>query len=128
LSTRSEWIKEDVDVRNTVDIYIDGDIYFLEKNGAILKFRSGEKQEFAYNPLSPETNNAQKIIGSSDTLYILADNDRLISINKNKEGDNDPGEKITQYLFTNLNISDITITPDNKIYLLSDSKIYTFSP
>ena len=120
-NSRKTWLKESADLSQVNDIYIDGSIYLLEKDGKINKFHLGRAQEYESKALEPSTTHAQKILGDDNNLYILADNKRLIVVNK------EDGKQIAQYLFSNLNISDFAInSEDNSVLLLADGNIYDF--
>ena len=121
LSSRKNWLKESADLSRVNDIYIDGSIYLLERDGKINKFYSGRALEYNNKALEPSTQNAQKLLGDKKYLYILADN-KVIVVNK------EDGKQVAQYLFNNLNISDFAISPKgDSIYLLSEGSVYNFS-
>ena len=120
-NSRKNWLKESADLSQVNDIYIDGSIYLLEKDGKINKFHMGRAQEYTSKALEPSTTKTQKILGDDNNLYILADNNRLVVVNK------EDGKQIAQYLFSNLNISDFALnSEDNSVLLLADGNIYDF--
>ena len=81
----------------------------------------GRAQEYTSKALEPSTTKTQKILGDDNNLYILADNNRLVVVNK------EDGKQIAQYLFSNLNISDFAFnSEDNSVLLLADGNIYDF--
>lgn len=126
LATRSNWLKENADLSQAVDIFIDGSIYVLNNNGQINKFHLGRAQEYSSEIIQPSTSSARKIVGDSldvadGKLYILVGKNRLIILDK------ESGSMQSQYLFDNLNISDFSLTGDRQsVYLLSEGKIYLF--
>ena len=80
-----EWIKEKVDIKDGVDVAIDGDIFILGKNGAIYKFANGLKQTFSIQGLDPALTSADKLWTYTDLnyLYILDSvGKRLIILDK----------------------------------------------
>ncbi|MDI3496470.1 MAG: hypothetical protein PWQ35_491, partial [Patescibacteria group bacterium] len=125
-ASRNEWLNDDNDLSTASDIHIDGDIYVLAKNGAITKFRLGKKEAFPTLPLIPETEEANKLMGNNDFLYILVGDNRLVRVNKNKTDDYNPGEEIKQYLFSDIILDDIALVSDGSLYLLSANQIYSF--
>lgn len=122
----NKWLNDDSDLSAASDIYIDGDIYLLFKNGTVSKFRLGKKESFSGRELIPETDKAKRLIGNDDYLFVLADSNRLITINKKELGDYKPGEEIKQYLFSDITLDDISLASDGSIYLLSANRIYSF--
>jgi hypothetical protein len=118
-SSRSDWLKETADLSQVVDLYIDGSIYFLYKDGQINKFYLGRQEKYDNSPLNPPTSQAKKILGDDEHLYVLDNNDRLIVINK------EDGRHEKQYIFTNLDVSDFAISENREnAYILSQAKIY----
>ena len=84
-SQGKEWIKEKIDIKDGIDITIDGDIFVLKKNGVIYKFTNGVKQEFSAQGLDPALTSADKIWTYVDLnyLYILDSvGKRLIILDK----------------------------------------------
>ncbi len=120
--SRQDWIKEELDVKNTVSIDIDGYIYLLQNNGEILRMLSGYTDKFELNEVNPAFSNPtkMKLVGDSDDgfIYILEpDNQRIVMFNKE-------GKFLLQYRFDNLqNVKDFIIL-DNKILLLNGQSIY----
>jgi len=116
-----KWIKNQgsADLTSATSLTIDGDIYISTEKD-LYKFFRGEKQEFNLPTIEPEIKNIKKILtnAESDYIYILGqDSRRIIVISKS-------GQLINQYSFESLagNIEDFTIT--DKLYLISENKIY----
>ena len=117
------WIKEDIDIKNSVSLAIDGYIYILKSSGEVLKFLSGYSQEFELAAVNPPFASAAKIKVSDEErgfIYILEPaNKRLVVFNKE-------GKFIVQYKMENLNnLRDfIVLEEDKKILFLDGSAVY----
>ncbi len=121
LTTRSTWLKEEANLNNAIDLYIDGNIYFLNRDGQILKYRVGQNENYNSKPLDPPTNSAHKILGDDKQLYILdGTNKRIVIIAK------DDGHLMGQYYFESLNnIDDFALDMEARlIYILAHDKLY----
>lgn len=121
----SEYINSnEIDLKNGIDISVDGSIYVLKQNGNIVKLMLGNQQDFNIKNI-PEPNNtienAKKLYtnDSINSIFIL-ENSRILEFNKD-------GNFINQYAFPKelTNISDFQIK-DNKIYVNNSNKIYEF--
>lgn len=124
LNSRSNWFKEDANIAEAVDLFIDGSIYILNKDSSLKKYYQGKLQSFNNLALNPSTYSAQKLLGDDKQLYILdPSNKRLAIVSK------DDGHLISQYIFTSLtDIKDFSLDTNNKkVYILADNKIYEFS-
>ncbi len=121
----NQWLQEDVDLSSAIDMAVTGEIWVLKSNSEIIRLWSGLiDSEFTLASIDPPLNNANKLIVSENNLYIFdRKNSRLASY---KQSD---GSLILQYQFSGLkNIFDIIIDHDlEKVYLLSDTKVYSFS-
>ncbi len=124
LSTRANWLKDVANLDNSIDLYIDGNIYILNNDGQVIKYRIGKLETYNSRPLDPITKSADKILGDDKQLYILdADNKRLVIIAK------DDGHLMGQYYFENLStINDFALDNEARlIYILADDKIFSWS-
>lgn len=117
-----KWVLEKADFSDAVDISIDGYIYILKKDGSILKYLKGEKQEFKLESISPEFKKASKIIVSPEFEYIYI----LEPIEKRLAVFNKIGKFLMQYKADDLeNLNDFAIDEKNKkIYLLNNTSVY----
>jgi len=116
------WSTANSDLKEAVDMSIDGNIYVLLKNGDVVKFLRGEIVDFKLEIIDPKLNNPTKIIASKDNnyLYILEpSSSRVIVYNKE-------GEFQMQYKINNLeNIKDFQINDKEKtFYFLNNSSVY----
>ena len=121
LTTRSAWLKEEANLSNVIDLYIDGNIYFLNRDGQVLKYRVGQNENYNSKPLDPPTNSVHKILGDDKQLYILdGTNKRIVIIAK------DDGHLMGQYYFETLNsIDDFALDMEARlIYILANDKLY----
>ncbi|KKQ56863.1 MAG: hypothetical protein US74_C0010G0024 [Parcubacteria group bacterium GW2011_GWA2_38_13] len=118
-----DWIRDPmVDVKDGIDMAIDGDIYVLKKTGDIIKISLGKLSEFNVKPLDPLLANPKKILtkDSMKYIYILdAGNNRIVAIDK--EGY--IGQQYSSPLFNDLK-DFIILEKDQKIYVLNGSIVY----
>lgn len=88
-----EWIKDsNTDVKDGVDLTIDGDLFVLKNNGTIEKMTNGKKENFNLQGLQPTLKNGGEVWTYTDikNIYILDTLEkRLIVTDKN-------GKLITQ--------------------------------
>lgn len=118
-----DWIRDPmVDVKDGIDIAIDGDIYVLKKSGEIIKISLGKLNEFKIKTIDPPLKNPKKILtkDSMKYIYILdAGNNRIVAIDK----DGYIGQQYSSPLFNDL--KDFIIMEKNqKIYVLNGSIVY----
>ncbi len=116
------WSQNNSDLKEAIDMSIDGNIYVLLKNGEVVKFLRGEVVDFKLELIDPPLSNPTKILSpiESDYLYILEpENSRIILYDKK-------GEFQIQYQADNLNnIKDFQVDEKNKtIYFLDNSSVY----
>jgi len=134
-STRNSYLLDTIstNLKDAIDLAIDGSVYVLMKNGDVLKFISGNKNDFALTGLPNNTNEKQKdpnatmvnpirIITSVDmpNLYIAdAGAKRVIVFDKD-------GKYITQYTSSQWNdMKDIWVSWDTKkLYVLSGTEVF----
>lgn len=119
-SSKTAWLKDDINLNNTVSMDIDGHIYALKENGMLLKFLKGELENFELEKIDPEINSPGKIIAKSDSdyIYILEpEKKRLAIFDKN-------GKFLTQHVLS-FNITDFAVDEKNKtFYFLSGASVY----
>ena len=120
----SEWLKEEIDVRDAISMAIDGDAFILKSNGEILKLTAGAKQEFSISNLEPQLNQPISIWthSSANNIYILEPtNKRIVALDK-------AGKLVGQYT------SELWTYPTSMIideakktaYVLDNNKLYKF--
>jgi hypothetical protein len=134
-STRNNYILDTIstNLKDAVDLSIDGSVYVLMKNGDVLKFISGEKNDFGLTGI-PDNVNAQekspnakmvnpiRIITSVDmpNIYIAdAGAKRVLVFDKT-------GKYKTQFVSSQwTDMKDIWVSQDNnKIYVLSGTEVF----
>lgn len=118
-----EWIRDPlVDIKDALDMAIDGDIYVLKKTGIIIKISLGKLQEFYVKTIDPPLNNPKKI-QTKDTMkniYILdSGNNRIVVIDK--EGF--IAQQYSSPLFNDLKDFAV-LEKDKKIYVLNGTIVY----
>jgi hypothetical protein len=123
-SSEREWLQEQVDLTNAIDLAIDGNIYILNKNGEIKKYLQGEEVELGMNAPEPPFQQASKIKVSETMnegyIYVLEPKqNRLVIFNKE-------GKFLMQYKDSGFSdLKDMAIDEKNKkIYLLNADSVY----
>lgn len=108
-------------VSSAVDMAIDSNIYILYKDGIVDKYFSGNKEaSFSLNSIEPKVESVNEIITNEtiDSIYIVSyDEKRILVLNK------DGVFQKQYYIDLNSEIDDVLIEK-NKIYILSENKIY----
>ena len=121
-STKTNWLKETIDLSQASDISVtDGYIYVLKNNGEVQKFFQGKKENFNAPALLPAMTNASKIYVGVKYIYIFeSDTKRLAVLNKIN------GSLLNQYEVDSLNnIKDFTVNEEAKqAYFLTAEAIY----
>lgn len=112
----SNWLKEAADLSKAQDFYIDGSIYILNNDGSVLKYYTGQKEEYRALALEPLSLSFTRIIGTATKLYLLNSNEKRIAVL-----DKNSGALLNQYIFEDLaEITDFAIDETNKtFYFLS---------
>lgn len=120
----TKWIKEsDIDISIAQEMFIDGTIYILMKNGTVINFLNGNKTNFAIqNTIMPpmEETTQMKFSQKLQQFYILeANKKRILVFNKN-------GTFLYQYQIGTINRLDSIAYHDktNTLLLLSENQIY----
>lgn len=116
------YLMDAADFSDAVDIAIDGLIYVLEKNGNILKYLQGKKEDLQVSGLDKSFSKTTVFYTDADLddLYVLdKDNKRIVVLEKS-------GEYKAQYISEVLGeASDFIVDSEEKvIYVLAGSKIY----
>ena len=117
-----DWLKNEYDFNNALDIAVDGSIYVLEASGYVDIFFNGA-QERSINLNTENSFSDNTIIYTNadlDNLYILdKENGKIIMVSKN-------GDLLAQYVSEKFIDSDnLVIDPrEENIYLLGKSGIY----
>lgn len=121
LATRSDWVKETVDLSKAVDLYIDGSVYTLNNDGSVNKFHLNKKEAYANKALDPATSSATKILGDTNQLYIMDGASKRLAIIAKSDG-----HLMKQYAFDSLpSLNDFALDATGKvIYLLSGETVY----
>lgn len=112
-----------VDLASSIRMQIESSVYVLQRDGEMIRFTKGVKDNFSYAGLDKGVNNPKSFFVSSDTddLYLLdSGNSRLLILSKTGEYKGQiSGEKFA--MATDL----VVLEKDKKVYLLEGSKIYT---
>lgn len=120
----TEWIKDNTNnIKDGVDLAIDGDIYITHQNGQISKFTKGELQTFTISGLDPILNGGAEIWTYNDVenIYTLDTvGKRLIILNKT-------GQLQTQVTATTWQtpVSFATDDESKQAYILDANKVYS---
>ncbi len=121
---KSSWFKEKLDLSQSSDLYIDGYIYVLQKDGQVLKFFKGRPMEYASRPITPIMVNANQLIVGNKNIYIFeASSKRLVVLARSD------GHLLDQYQLDFLNSpKNFSVDEKDKIaYILADNGIYKIS-
>jgi len=124
-SAPQNWLTENVDLADSVDLTIDGNIYVLKKNGTIIKLLKGKLQDFDLETVDPAIEQATKFVMLPDQnfIYVLEPiKNRLVVFNKN-------GQLIKQYQSDQWkDLKDVVADEKNKtIYLLNGNSVVKFA-
>ncbi len=104
---------------------IDGDIWILTKDNQIFRYYQGKYQEALDVFIWPPVKNLTKIFTSPQLpyLYLLEPEQKRIIVLSKK------GEVVKQFQSEKFDqLLDFTVSPDGKIYLLNNSKLYQLPP
>jgi hypothetical protein len=115
-----KWLNQDADLTGASDIFIDGNLYVLFKDGRVDKYLKGKKQELALGAIDPAITGAGRLIVTPDYFYILETAAKRLSVWSEK------GAYLGQYIFTDLNsLKDFAVNEkDKKIYFLAEHSVY----
>lgn len=123
-SDKREYLSKNVkgDFADSLRMQIESSVYILKKDGSMLRFTRGDKDNFSYGGLDKGVKDPKSFFVSSDTdnLYLLdSGNSRVLILNKTGGYKGTiSGEKLAQ-------ISDLAVDEKGKkVYLLDGSKIY----
>ncbi len=124
-SSGNPWLQTDIDLTKAVSLAIDGNIYILNNDGALIKLLRGELLDFELEKSDPPLENADKLKLSEelDYLYILDSSlNRLLVYDKE-------GQFLMQYQGDNLqNLKDFEIDEEQKIiYFLTGTVLQKFN-
>jgi hypothetical protein len=121
---RRRWLKpgQEPDLAAVVDMAIDGDLWTIDDNGKIRRFRQGEQIDYAISGLEKPVGKAVSIVTppESEKIYILDQGEKRVVI-VSKEGQYEK-----QYLWDGLaGATDMVVDEaTGGIYALSGSQIY----
>jgi len=116
------WLKEKVDLNNTVSMAINGSIYLLQNNGSVIKLKYNKKEASAPLDVMPALKNPNKIwtAENSERVYILdKSTQRLVVMNT-------AGQIIVQFRSDKFNdLKDLVVKEKEKtVYLLNGAQIF----
>lgn len=120
------WLKNTANnISDAASLAIDGDLFVLKKDGAILKYTSGLMQDFIITGLDPSLDNPSLLwtYNGVNNLYILEPtNKRVIVLDKN-------GKLIAQYTATEWQNPTGMVVDEagGQIYILDTNKVYKFT-
>ncbi|MBI5411625.1 hypothetical protein HZA43_00430 [Candidatus Peregrinibacteria bacterium] len=125
-SAANEYNK-DADLKDALSLAADGNIYVLKQGGQIVKLFKGSKQNFSINDMGSDISKATQIFTAAEmnNIYFLdPTNKRVVLVRKDPNG----GATYKGQIL----LEDVVGTPrriyvdsaEQKLYLLTDSKIY----
>lgn len=123
-SSPQNWLEENVDLNNSVDLAIDGNIYILKTDGSITKMLKGKTVEFNMQTVDPNIEKATKLLMAPEQKYIYIlepSQKRLVVYDKD-------GKFLLQYQSEQWqDLRDVVVDEKNKtIYLLNGTFIIKF--
>lgn len=123
-TAKSDWLKDSADFSGATAIGIDGDIYVLNADGRVLKFRKGLKVEYASGALSPAMTAADKMLVGANYIYILEGSSKRLAVLAKKDG-----HLMNQYPVNSLGqVKDMAIDEAGRsAYFLADEAVYKIS-
>ncbi len=115
-----KWLNANADLSDARNIFIDGNIYVLKKNGAIEKYLKGQKENLSINQIDPPIDDASKISVGQDHIFIFEPSRKRVAIFDQQ------GSFKGQYVFSDLEEVIDFAADDSKgvIYALSKQSIY----
>jgi hypothetical protein len=118
----NQWLQEELDLSKVIDMAVTGDIWLLENNANLIKLRIGQVQDFDLAHIDPPLNRADKLLALNNNLYIFDRQSLRLALYDYQ------GNFISQYQFNNYkNTFDLVVDENsNQVYLLVDTKIYSF--
>lgn len=120
------YITDGTKLDSAIDIVVDGQLFILKKDGAVLKFNKGKADKFtlAAPPAPTDTiTNAKQLVTTKDSSYLyLLDGARILRFDKT-------GKFQNQYAFKDINsIDSFALDEPNKtLFLCSKGIIYSAS-
>lgn len=120
-STKSDWLKESVDLSAASDLAIDGDIYILSTDGSVMRFYKGKKIDYSSAPLTPVMTAANKLIAGSKYIYIFEASSKRLAVLAKQDG-----HLVSQYIIDSLNQpKDVAIDENGRTaYFLDGETVY----
>ena len=121
IGAKTDWLTESRDLSAARDLYVDGNIYILNKDGQVLKFYLNKEADFNSAPLSPLMSEANEIIVANNYIYVFEGASRRLAL-LNKED----GRLVKQYIIDGLEET-LDFAPhetEKNIYFLSQNKVY----
>ena len=118
---KTDWLNEETDLSLASDLVVDGDIYILNSNGQVLKFRLNKSLKYDSLPITPELSSADQLIAGQEKLYFLdRQAKRLVTLNKSD------GSLVQQYEISSLSdLKSFAIDESSqKAYILDNQAIY----
>jgi|GEM_PF-4750351 len=119
----SSWVLDGTSVENGVDIAIDGNVWLLQKDGTVVKFLQGSKEEFTLGPVVDPLESPTRLVTSEDSNYLFVlepKKHRLLQFDKEK------GDFVKQFVsdaFTDLRDM-VIIDKGAKAYVLNGDSIF----
>ncbi len=122
-SSPTEWLESKIDLSTATDLFIDGNIYILNRNGKVEKYLKGSKESLSLAEIDESISDAKRLQVEEKGLYISEPSKKRLAVFDDK------GTFTGQYIFTGLDdISDISVSEkDGQVYILSGQAIYQAS-
>jgi hypothetical protein len=119
--TKTDWLKDAVDLSKASDLAINGNIFVLKADGSVSDFRSFKSVNYAAGAISPVMTDASKIIVGTKYIYIFEASTKRLAVIALADG-----HLMNQYQVSSLTQpKDFAIDEANKTaYFLDGEMIY----
>jgi hypothetical protein len=118
-----KWLNSSADLTKAISIFIDGNIYIMNKDGSAEKYLKGKKESFSINQVDSPITNASKISVGQEHVFVFEPSEKRVIVFDIQ------GVFRGQYIFSGLNNVIDFAADDSKglIYALSGQAIYQTS-
>ena len=118
-NVKTDWLKDETNLSNSSDLYIDGNIYILNKTGEVLKFYKNKKADYAAGAISPVMSNASKLVVGAKYIYVFDPSSKRLAVLALKDG-----HLMNQYQVNSLSmVKDFAIDETGKTAYFLDGEI-----
>lgn len=115
-----KWLSGQTDLAAAANIFVDGDLYILYKDGRAEKYLKGKKENFSLEATDPPMTDAARFAATAKNFFVFE------PAKKRLAAWNEKGEFLAQYIFESLETTkDFAINEkEKKIYVLDGNTVY----